>query len=424
MSLEAQDLLVHGIAAAREGEQHEARNYLERALHMDPDLRQQSEAWLWLSEISANPAEERNCLEESLAIDPFNARARRKLAILDGKLDPGAVVDPDPPIDPPAPAPTADPRRFVCPNCGGRMAYSPDGQKLVCESCSARELLQHQNPAKSDPLGGAQDFVLTMATAAGHIHPESVSTLTCQGCGAAFFLPADQLSLTCPYCGSAYVVEHAQSQTLIAPGGLIPFRIDQPHAHEILRAKYPEAVRDPASPHGLYLPAWSFSLGGHATWSALRYQNRKWVADSGEHFVMEGSVLVAACAKLQALFPTAISGFDPAEITAYDARYLADWPAETYQINVGDASLNARQETVARLRQDIQDGFFSQTKDLTVHATDLAIDSFKLVLLPFWTAITDREASLHIWVNGETGKIVLAPGSSSLPGWLGKLLGT
>jgi DNA-directed RNA polymerase subunit RPC12/RpoP len=420
MSGEAQDLLVRGIAAAREGEKVEARDYLERLLNTNADTRQQAEAWLWLAEISENPAEERNCLEESLARDPFNPRARRKLAILDGKLDPDAVVDPDRPMGQPAPAPTADPRRFVCPKCGGRMTYSPDGQSLVCESCTTRELLQHQNPAKGDPLGGAQDFVLTMATAAGHVHPEAVRTLTCQGCGASFFLPADQLSLACPYCGAVYVVERAESVELIAPGGLIPFKIGRDRAVEILQSKSPQAQQDRSAPRGLYLPAWSFSLGGRATWTCQRYQNRQWVADAGEHFVMEGNVLVAACAKLKALYPAAIGGFDPAEVTRYDARYLADWPAETYQINVGDASLEARQEAVARLRQDIQDGFFTQTKDLTVHATDLAVDSFKLVLLPFWMAAggPDRPA---MWVNGQTGKVLNTPGTGKLSGWLGKL---
>ena len=53
------------------------------------------EACYWLSEVSDDPTEKRSLLEEILANNFGDARARRKLAILDGKIKPEEIVDPD-----------------------------------------------------------------------------------------------------------------------------------------------------------------------------------------------------------------------------------------------------------------------------------------------------------------------------------------
>jgi hypothetical protein len=57
-------------------------------LRLDPLTHVRVEAWLWLSEISTDPDEQRQCIDSLLAIDANDARARRKLAILNGQLNP------------------------------------------------------------------------------------------------------------------------------------------------------------------------------------------------------------------------------------------------------------------------------------------------------------------------------------------------
>jgi hypothetical protein len=95
MSESAHDLLVRGIAALKAKEMREASFYLDRVLTNEPDLQQSIEAWLGLCEISTDPVEQRNLLESVLSNDPTEGRARRKLAILDGKLKPDEIIDPD-----------------------------------------------------------------------------------------------------------------------------------------------------------------------------------------------------------------------------------------------------------------------------------------------------------------------------------------
>ena len=179
------DLLIRGRAAAKAGEKAEARRYLERLFHLDPPTDERLEALYWLSEVSDDPKEQRDCLEEILANNLGDARARRKLAILDGKLRSEEIVDPDRAAPQ---APSGDPkdvsaRAFTCPTCGGRMTYAPDGQSLVCEYCAGRERIATAGQSSEE------DFLIAMVTAKAHHRPVSMQALICSGCGAAFVLP-------------------------------------------------------------------------------------------------------------------------------------------------------------------------------------------------------------------------------------------
>ena len=143
----AADWLLHGVAAAQAGEKEEARDLLEHALieldvmaevygSNDTDAREK--AWYWLSRISDDPKQKRDYLENVLASNPTHPDARRELAILEGRLKPEEIVDPDQlnPAVTPAAAPQSDAvRRFVCPQCGGKLSFNPAKQMLACEYC-------------------------------------------------------------------------------------------------------------------------------------------------------------------------------------------------------------------------------------------------------------------------------------------------
>ena len=88
-------MLVRGIAAARAGDRGEARRYLERATYLDGTRDQVARAYLWLSRIAEDPEEKRELLEWVLGYEPTNAEALRALAILDKRLDPEDIIDPD-----------------------------------------------------------------------------------------------------------------------------------------------------------------------------------------------------------------------------------------------------------------------------------------------------------------------------------------
>jgi hypothetical protein len=195
MSDSARDLLVRGIAAAKAGEKWEARRYLEWALRMEADAQQELEALYWLSEISTDPSEKRNLLEKILLSAPNNARARRKFALLTGALKADEVVDPDRMERPTGETREVDdPRRFICPQCGGRMTFAPDGQSLTCEFCDSQQNIKSTSPGGNHYV--ERDFVLALATARGHLHPVNARTFHCEGCGVEFQLRSCLSKLT------------------------------------------------------------------------------------------------------------------------------------------------------------------------------------------------------------------------------------
>ncbi len=91
----SKDLLRSGIIEAKAGNRGSARRYLDRAVYMSNDHDLMAEAWYWLSKIADNAVAKREALENCLANDLDHARARRELAILDGRLKENEIIDPE-----------------------------------------------------------------------------------------------------------------------------------------------------------------------------------------------------------------------------------------------------------------------------------------------------------------------------------------
>jgi hypothetical protein len=77
-------ILREGIAAYKAGRKDEARSFLLRAVELD---QYNEEAWLWLSAVVDTTEDQRTCLENVLAINPENDRARTGLSSL-GNAEP------------------------------------------------------------------------------------------------------------------------------------------------------------------------------------------------------------------------------------------------------------------------------------------------------------------------------------------------
>ncbi len=416
------DLLTRGVAAARAGQAEEARFFLEWLLRSEPPSAELLEAWYWLGEVSPDPAEKRRCLEEVLARDPADPRARRALAILDGRLKPEDIVDPDRLSVQTAAGPTpAEARRFTCPKCGGRMVYAPDGQALVCDHCARRE-------ARDATAAARQDFTVAMATARGHRVPVAARAFDCQGCGTPFLLGPQAISVTCPYCGSAHVVDETNSRELIPPDGLIPIGLTAPQAAQALQAWLVHEklqVRTEAL-QGLYLPVWAFDLAGQAPWAGMEYDSRRraWMPISGVEVVLEDNVCVAASDRLPGPAREVLGTFDLNAARPYDPSYLADWPAETYQRAMSDAALLARQRAFAGCRARVERDVLRQIKNVQISSAGIAVDSYRLLLVPVWLGAFDLEGRRYtVAINGVSGEVHGEKPRSGVAEWLGRLLG-
>ncbi len=424
-SQSTRDLLVRGVAAAKAGEEREARFFLEWLLRLDPPLHDRNEALYWLSKVSKDPVEKRSHLENILAYDLGDARARRELAILNGKLNEADIIDPDrlQQTAPGEPA-QAGAQRFVCPNCGGRMTFRPDGQSLTCEYCDSKQTLKKEDHQHADE----QDFIVAMATAKGHLHPVTSKALTCEACGIHFVLPPERVTLTCPYCQSNYVVSNVKSLEYMQPDGIIPFRVNELKARYALRAwleQDPPEERPRVAPgRGLYIPVWVFDIGGQSEWRCMVEQNKTRVVHRNSRPVQYHDIPILATRRFPPELTPALQSYDLRKIVRYEHGYLANWLAETYQVNVGDASLHARKIALENEQKTIPDMITESFSDLIVSSAAMLVEAYQLVLLPVWLTHYMVESKRYdVMINGQNGHVYGERPERGLVKWLGKLFG-
>lgn len=423
--------LQQGIYAARQKERNEAIFHLERILLSgDATDKMRAEAWLWLSEVYEDAANKRECLEQVLVWEPTNGVARRGLALLDGRLRAEEIVDPNQ-IHQNVPAEPQEVRaeQFVCPNCASRMIYTPDGQELRCEFCGYGQALEKEatrpTPAPH-PDDLEQDFAVGLARLSGHVQPIAMRALQCQGCGVEFMLTPEILSVTCPYCNHVYVTETAETQEILPPQAIIPFAISEEQVKEALRHwfKAQGIKRVRLLPIvGIYLPAWTFDLSGEIGWQGLVQRGSDMVPASGSAHVLRDDELVLAQKRPSKHLRRALQQFDLKQLVPYDAAYLADWPAQRYQIPLADASVAARGNVVRQLRQ--QPGELTNwqlVQNLHLTTSGLIILSYKLILLPLWMVHYELERQTYeLIVDGQNGR-VFGERHGSLLGKLGSWL--
>jgi len=103
---DVQALIEQGKAAIKAGNKAQAKTVLTQAVDQDEGNEQ---AWLWLSACVDSVEEQRICLENVLAINPANEKARKGLvAISQQASKPTPPAAPPPPAKPTASAPPAD----------------------------------------------------------------------------------------------------------------------------------------------------------------------------------------------------------------------------------------------------------------------------------------------------------------------------
>lgn len=428
-------LLKSGIIDAKAGNRQSARRYLDRAVYISSDHDVLAEAWFWMSEVLDDPAEKRKALENCLAHDLQHARARRSLAILDGRLKVNEIVDPDHLPLAPAGLRAAHAERFMCPKCGGRMRFAPDGQSFVCEYCT-----RHQTFTAQPRTAMEKDFLIAMATARGHGKPLDQQVFHCEGCGCEFILPPNQISFSCVYCGSPHVVNWDTQEQILVPDGILPHAFNEKRAKEILNEWIQKRQVKPngsvEQPRGVYLPLWTFDLGGEIDYvgetldvadGQFGSERPRMIRIHDSYPVQVNDLPIPASRKLSAVFIKLIPTFELKGIKPYDPRYLANWPAEVYDIPMAEASLDARAQCYLHYKRDLPN-LLDPIKVISASSAKMTVNSFRLNLLPVWVTEIPFDGRQHlVLINGQNGTVASdlsgkKKEEKGLMDWLGNLL--
>jgi hypothetical protein len=318
--------------------------------------------------------------------------------------------------------------KFHCPACGAEAHWNPGKQALVCSFCGT------ESPAtlevrEADTVIVEHDLVAALRGIPDEARGWQAERLSvrCQSCHAISVFEAGKISRNCEFCGSTALVPYEQVKDAFRPESLLPLKISEVRARELVRAWYgrqwlapngfsARALTDTLK--GIYLPYWTFDARVHARWTAesgtyyyVKQGNRnvrhvRWSPAAGELSHWFDDELVPASLGVDAARLRAIEPFPTGTLVPYDAGYLSGWTVERYQIDLVAAAKKSRDQMDAKLQAMCGEQVPGDTyRNLVVHAT-YSEQTFKHILAPVWlVSYAHGKTAFQVVVNGVTGTI-------------------
>ena len=315
-----------------------------------------------------------------------------------------------------------------CPQCGGIMDFDPKTGHMKCGFCDYEEeiAVSDEEPQKAEEL----DFDLVDKMANKNWGVEK-KTVICEACGAESIYDALQTSAVCPFCGSNQVME-ANDQDTIAPGGVVPFQVNDKDASRLfkewIKKKWfcPRLAKESARPksfNGIYLPYWTFDTNTFSTYTGQYGIDREvqdddehshtetdWYSTSGTYNEFIDDELILASDRHDSNMLHKLEPFDTENNKAYKPEYVAGFVAERYALGVKDAWKQAKKAISAKLKRNVEDKIENEhnadhTRRVILN-TSFNDVTYKYLLLPIWVSnFKYKDKVYQFMVNGQTGKI-------------------
>ena len=300
-----------------------------------------------------------------------------------------------------------------CPSCGGTMFFKPGSQSLLCQSCGHKETIPEL--VSKIPVN-EMDFLVAKNTAS-HDWGMEAKLVTCKQCGAETIQNKLQLSGMCPFCGSTTVEAADPEQDIMAPNGIIPFKITEDRALYIFkewikdRFLAPELLAQDAQLnkfYGIYVPLFTFDVLTVNRFTGHYTENNRTLFKCGkfQHQVDDFQVVASKQLCSDKLLLNVMKDYRTREAKPYTPDALAGFPCEHYSIGLNEAwnSVGKDMELYLKNQANKQD----ETKFLM--GIDMATDYFNLkykyLIVPVWINSFYYDNQLYmIAINGQTGKI-------------------
>lgn len=319
-------------------------------------------------------------------------------------------------------------QKFHCPACGAEANWNPAKQALICPFCGV------ESPATLQTRGADTLIVEHDLAEALRAIPDSARgwqvdkiSVRCQSCQAISVFDGEVVGRRCDFCGSTALVPYEQVKDPFRPESLLPLKISESQARDLIRAWYgrqwlapnnlnAKALTDTVK--GIYLPYWTFDAKADAQWTAeagefyyVREGNRqvqrvRWRPASGALSHTFDDELVCASVGVDAGTLRHVEPFPTNALVPFDPGYLAGWTVERYQIDLVAAATRAREAMTAELRQLCGQQVPGDTHRNLVVQASFFDQTFKHILAPIWLMTYVYGAkSYQVIVNGVTGTI-------------------
>jgi DNA-directed RNA polymerase subunit RPC12/RpoP len=327
--------------------------------------------------------------------------------------------------------------RYPCTACGADLLYEPKNGFLSCPYCSHKEAI----PTSAEQVE-ERSFEQYL-----QIRPDQLEQLVfnaldvkCQSCGATVTFTPPEVARQCDFCGVQIVAQAKSADPILAPEGVLPFRITHQEANTGLRQWLqsrwfaPNALKQFAQPNaisGVYLPFWTYDTNttsyytgergehyyvtetyhttdsdGKQVTNTRQVQHTRWYSAAGTVTRWFDDVLVPASVSLAVNRLEALEPWDLTELRPYDPAFLSGFKAQRYQVDLAQGFERVKQVTDSVIESDVRSDIGGDEQRVHNISTHYSGITFKHLLLPVYAGAYRFNQKLYqIVVNGRTGEI-------------------
>jgi len=312
-----------------------------------------------------------------------------------------------------------------CPNCGATVVYDPETLSMSCPFCG----YSRQLPKPEDNGQDVEELDFSSAKNRESLDwGKAKKSLVCKNCGAETIMDSADTAQCCPYCGSTQVMPVDDDDSVVAPGGVVPFEITKEKAAQLfkswMKGKFfapNEAKKSCEAKNfsGVYLPYWTYDsqttspyeikLGfNHKDAKGNTYTTYRTYHGIYERFIDDE--VVYASKKTNNPYIKSASKFDFSKLRKYSPEFIAGFLAERYTVGLDEGWNIAKGQIKDTLENEISSMEKKKRKADSVSKltfnTSYAKVTYKYILAPIWIAnFKFKDKLYNIVVNGQNGQI-------------------
>lgn len=330
-----------------------------------------------------------------------------------------------------------DVKHYPCSSCGADLLFEPRDGFLTCPYCGHKEAI-----AQSVEQVEEQSFEHHL-----RIRPEQMGTLAvnalevqCQSCGAKSIFTPPEVAGKCDFCGVQIVAQPKSADPIVAPSGLLPFRLTQQQASSELsqwlssRWFAPSGLKHFAEReaiHGVYIPYWTYDTNtttdytgqrgeyyyvtetyyerdsqGNQVQRTRQVRHTNWYSASGRVTGWFDDVLIAGTTSLPPDRLAALEPWDLEALRPYDPAFLSGFRAQRYQVALAEGFELAKGVIAPSIERNVRSDIGGDEQRIDALSTEYSDVTFKHLLLPVYAGAYRYNGKLfQILVNGRTGEI-------------------
>ena len=322
-------------------------------------------------------------------------------------------------------------KRFRCEGCGANVVFDAHSDGLLCSYCRQSRAVAESGEVRENDL---DDF---LARGMQNLQPMATSAMQaqCDACGAIVNFTPPETATFCAFCGANIVAQPKAADPLVAPNGVLPFRVPADAAMSNFRAWLaslwfaPSNLSQMASPDkmaSIYIPYWTYDAQTYSEYEGSRGDNytdwethtvngktetravtkTRWSYASGRVARSFDDVLVAATRSLPTEYLDRLEPWDLEDVKPYEPAYLSGHRAQAYQLPLDEGFMAFKQRAGEQIEEDCRDDIGGDHQRVSNVDTRYLDVTFKHLLLPVYAGAYRFDGKTYqMVVNARTGEV-------------------